>query len=84
LRVSPDRGATITLTAVRGPVSWSAADTSRHRGGQVTISPASGHLAAGQSVTVTIRATPRAYGHVVTVNPGNMIFIIWIGGNRLQ
>jgi RNA polymerase sigma factor (sigma-70 family) len=82
LRVSPDRGATITLTAVGGPVSWSAADTSRHQNGQVTISPASGHLSAGQSVTVTVRATWRAFGQVLTVYPGNTVFIIWIGGNR--
>jgi RNA polymerase sigma factor (sigma-70 family) len=82
LRVSLDRGATITLTAVGGPVAWTAANASRHPSGQVTISPGAGHLAAGQSVTVTIRATWRAYGQVVTVNPGNRFFIIWIGGDR--
>jgi hypothetical protein len=65
------------------PAAGGAA-TSRHHNGQVTISPASGHLAAGQSVTVTVRATWRAYGQVVTVNPGNRIFSIWIGGNRPQ
>jgi hypothetical protein len=82
LRVSLDRGATITLTAAGGPVSWSAADISRHASGQVTISPGSGRLASGHSVTVTIRATWRAFGQVVMVNPGNRFFIIWIGGNR--
>jgi hypothetical protein len=81
--VRPDRGATITLTAVGGPVSWTAADTSRRGSGQLTISPAAGDLAAGQSVTVAIRVTRHAYGHVVTINPGHTVFIIWIVGNRL-
>jgi RNA polymerase sigma factor (sigma-70 family) len=79
LGINPNRVATITLTAVGGPVSWSAAQTSGHTSGQLTISPASGDLAAGQSVTVTIRANPHANGQVVTVTPGDTTFVISIG-----
>jgi hypothetical protein len=82
LRVNPGRGATITLTAVGGTVSWSAADTSGNTNGGLTVSPASGDLAAGQRVTVTIRATGQASGQVVTVTPGNTTFVISIVGDR--
>ena len=84
LRVNPGRGATITLTAVGGPVSWTAADTSGGTNGELTISPASGDLAAGRSVTVTIRTTGQAHGLVVTVTPGNTTFVISAGGDRTR
>jgi hypothetical protein len=62
-------GKTITLTAHGGPVNWSISQSSLL--GSLTVSPSSGHLAAGASVTV--RITPAelvSLGTTLTVKPG--------------
>jgi RNA polymerase sigma factor (sigma-70 family) len=62
-------GKTITLTAHGGPVNWSISQSSLL--GSLTVSPSSGHLAAGASVTV--RITPAelvSLGTTLTVRPG--------------
>jgi len=83
LEVSPDGGtlhvfqhgsATITLTAVGGPVSWSIAVSGKGKG-TFSLSPSSGSLNAGQTATVTITATPPD-GETLTVSPGGVTFTI--------
>jgi RNA polymerase sigma factor (sigma-70 family) len=83
LQVSPDGGtlhvfqhgsATITLTAVGGPVSWSIAVSGQGKG-TFSLSPSSGSLNAGDSATVTITATPPD-GETLTVSPGGVTFTI--------
>jgi hypothetical protein len=83
LEVSPDGGtlhvfqhgsATITLTAVGGPVSWSIAVSGQGKG-TFSLSPSSGSLNAGQTATVTIIATPPD-GETLTVSPGGVTFAI--------
>jgi hypothetical protein len=62
-------GKTITLTGHGGPVNWSISQSSLL--GSLTVSPSSGHLAAGASVTV--RITPAelvSLGTTLTVKPG--------------
>jgi RNA polymerase sigma factor (sigma-70 family) len=60
--------ATFTLTADGGPVSFSITGPTG-----LSISPASGDLAAGQTVTVTVTAVgngPPAFVNELAVNPG--------------
>ena len=51
--LTPLLGGSLTLTASGGPVSWSISEPASLLG-KLTVSPASGTLAAGASVTVTI------------------------------
>jgi len=53
--LSPVLGATLTLTASGGPVSWSVTEPASLPG-QLAVTPPSGTLSAGSSVTVTITA----------------------------
>jgi len=79
-------GGTLTLTASFGSVDWSITESSGLIG-NVTVSPASGTLAAGQSATVTLTAGSPLAGLrmaepaggigacadcTLTVNPGNI------------
>jgi RNA polymerase sigma factor (sigma-70 family) len=65
----PLAGKTITLTAHGGPVNWSISQSSLL--GSLTVSPSSGHLAAGASATVRIApAELVSLGTTLTVKPG--------------
>jgi RNA polymerase sigma factor (sigma-70 family) len=68
----PDLGssATFTLTADGGPVSFTITGPTG-----VSVSPASGKLAAGKTVTVTVTAVgngPPKFTNTLTVNPGGL------------
>ena len=62
------------LTATGGPVTFSITDSLPV--GELSISPASGKLTAGQIVTVTLSAPatggPGKYQTPITVNPGSI------------
>ncbi|MGH3261761.1 MAG: hypothetical protein ACRDNS_07180 [Trebonia sp.] len=74
--LSPLLGGTLTLRANGGPVSWSISEPASLLG-ELTVTPQSGNLSAGASVTVTIsvsglasldtRLTVQPGGHAVTV-----------------
>jgi RNA polymerase sigma factor (sigma-70 family) len=77
--LSPVLGASITLTASGGPVTWSIAESSSLLG-RVTVSPSGGTLAAGQSVTVSVRvASLVSLDSQLTVNPGGITVRVVIG-----
>ena len=61
----------LTFSAVGGPVTYHAAQSG---GTKLTISPASGTIPAGKSVTVAITGagTTVAYSETITVTPGNL------------
>jgi len=66
----PGRSATLVLTAVNGPVTWSITPSSS-LGGDVTVVPSAGTLTAGASVTVTVSASdPTVASGELTVEPG--------------
>ena len=91
--VSALSGASLTLTASGGPVSWSITESSGLIG-QLSVAPASGRLQAGQSTTVSLgvsggllglaeRAVPGTAGGVcvgcqLTVNPGGIVVSVII------
>jgi RNA polymerase sigma factor (sigma-70 family) len=85
LNVSPSGGAllvppgdtTISLTAQGGPVTWSS--TVSGGLGTVQLSPSSGTIKAGATVSVTVSASGAASGRQVTINPGGTVFTIFIG-----
>jgi hypothetical protein len=77
--LSPVLGGSITLTASGGPVTWSITESSSLIG-RVTVSPSSGRLAAGQSVTVSVRAVSLvSVDSALTVNPGGITVRVVIG-----
>jgi RNA polymerase sigma factor (sigma-70 family) len=77
--LSTEKGGTLTLTASGGPVPWSIATPSSLIG-TLTVSPSSGTLAAGQSVTVTVSVTSLiAVDSRLTVNPGGISVTIVVG-----
>jgi RNA polymerase sigma factor (sigma-70 family) len=79
LVLSPLLGASLTLTASGGPVSWSISGPSSLLG-SITAAPASGTLAAGSSVTVTITSTALAsVDSQLTVEPGDHVVTVLIG-----
>ena len=69
--LSPLIGGSLTLTANGGPVSWSITEPASVLG-TLTVSPSSGTLNDGQSVTVTLTA-PRlgSLDTQLTVEPGD-------------
>ena len=70
---------TITLTAENGPVSWSISGPSSLLG-ELTVAPASGTLAAGQSTQVTITVTGLASLDAdLTVSPGSEQVTVLLG-----
>jgi RNA polymerase sigma factor (sigma-70 family) len=72
-------GGTLTLTASGGPVSWSISEPSSLLG-SLTVSPSSGTLAAGDSVTVHISVTGLAsLDTTLTVNPGGQAVAVLLG-----
>jgi RNA polymerase sigma factor (sigma-70 family) len=77
--LSTGKGGTLTLTASGGPVPWSIATPSSLIG-TLTVSPTSGTLAAGQSVTVTVSVTSLiAVDSRLSVNPGGISVTIVVG-----
>ncbi len=70
--------ATFTLTASGGPVTYSITDAA---GAYLTVSPASGTLAAGQTVTITVAANPNSppptFVNTLTVNPGGISVTVY-------
>ena len=79
LVLSPLLGASLTLTASGGPVSWSISEPGSLLG-SITASPASGTLAAGSSVTVTITSTSLAsVDSSLTVEPGDHVVTVLVG-----
>jgi hypothetical protein len=88
--VSALSGASLTLTASGGPVSWSVTESSGLIG-QLSVTPSSGRLLAGQRTTVSVnvtggllgRAVPRTGGGVcvdcqLTINPGGIVVSVVI------
>ncbi len=88
--VSALSGASLTLTASGGPVSWSVTESSGLIG-QLSVAPSSGRLLAGQSTTVSVNvsggllglADPRAgagvcVGCQLTINPGGIVVSVVI------
>jgi RNA polymerase sigma factor (sigma-70 family) len=70
---------TLTLTASGGPVSWSISEPSSLLG-SLTVSPSSGTLAAGDSVTATISVTGLAsLDTTLTINPGGQTVAVVLG-----
>ena len=72
-------GGTLTLTANGGPVTWSIPEPTSLLG-LLTVTPSSGTLAAGQSVTVHLSVSLlSALTTTLTVTPGNQIVNLLIG-----
>jgi RNA polymerase sigma factor (sigma-70 family) len=70
----PAGGATITLTAQDGAVRWWIVVSQGSCG--MSVSPSSGTLRKGGTVTVTITAGRPASGEQVTIEPGGTVFTI--------
>jgi RNA polymerase sigma factor (sigma-70 family) len=72
-------GGTLTLTANGGPVAWSISEPTSLLG-LLTVTPSSGTLAAGQSVTVHLSVSLlSALTTTLTVTPGDQIVNLLIG-----
>ena len=72
-------GGTLTLTANGGPVTWSIPEPTSLLG-LLTVTPSSGTLAAGQSVTVHLSVSLlTALTTTLTITPGNQIVNLLIG-----
>ena len=77
--LTPVLGSTLTLTAENGPVSWSISEPSSLLG-ELTVAPASGYLAANQSVQVTITVSGLASLDTrLTVSPGGQQVSVVLG-----
>ena len=88
--VSALSGASLTLTASGGPVSWSVTESSGLIG-QLSVAPSSGRLLAGRSTTVSVTVTGGLLGQAVaragggvcvgcqlTINPGGIVVTVVI------
>jgi DNA-directed RNA polymerase specialized sigma24 family protein len=68
---------TFTLTATGGPVSAYSITVGSSLVGHLSVSPASGSLAAGASVTITVTSTSLvALDGQLTVNPGGRVITV--------
>ncbi|MGD0560823.1 MAG: hypothetical protein ABSA93_38365, partial [Streptosporangiaceae bacterium] len=68
-----------TLTAAGGPVSWAISEPSTLLG-ELTASPSSGTLTAGESVTVTLTvAGLLSLDTEITVSPGDIPVTVLLG-----
>jgi hypothetical protein len=66
-----------TLTAKGGPVSAYSITAGSALAGRISVSPASGSLAAGASVTITVTSTSLvALDGKLTVNPGGLTITV--------
>jgi len=77
LLIGPN-GASITLHAVGGPVTWSVGQLGPLIG-SVSVSPSSGRLEEGQQVSVTVTASPLAAGDVLSVSPCGHTYVLVVG-----
>jgi hypothetical protein len=91
--LGPLLGATLTLTASGGPVTWSITESAGLIG-QLHVAPSAGRLLAGQSATVTLSVSSAAAGLIpqaafenaaavcvgcqLTVNPGGISVLVII------
>jgi len=69
--------ATFTLTASGGPVSYSITEPA---GSYLIVSPASGTVPDGQTVTITVQANPNEtppYVNTLTVSPGGISVTVY-------
>jgi hypothetical protein len=79
VRLSPLAGGTLTLTASGGPVSWSVSEPASLLG-KLVVTPVSGTLSAGSSVTVTITAVGLAsLDAQLTAQPGGQPVTVLLG-----
>jgi hypothetical protein len=66
-----------TLTAHGGPVSGFSVTVGSTLAGHITVSPSSGSLASGTSVTITVTSTSLvALDGQLTVNPGGQTITV--------
>jgi RNA polymerase sigma factor (sigma-70 family) len=76
--VSPWHGGSLTLTASDGPVAWSISEPA-WLSGKLNVTPMSGTLNAGDSVTVTITMTKHAsFDTELTVQPGDQTVTVQV------
>ena len=79
--LSVGSSATLTLTALNGPVSWSVTESQGLIGG-LTVSPSSGTLASGSSTTVTVSASNLlTVGGQLTVQPSGITVTVTLSLN---
>ena len=77
--LTPLLGGALTLTASGGPVAWSISEPSSLIG-ELTTSPSSGTLAAGQSVTVAVTVSGLAsIDTQLRVSPSNTSVTVLLG-----
>jgi hypothetical protein len=77
--LSPLLGGTLTLTASGGPVGWTITEPASLIG-ELTVSPASGVLSAGDSATVTVTVAGLVSVDArLTVNPGAQLVTVLLG-----
>lgn len=77
--LTPLLGSSITLTAENGPVNWSISEPSSLIG-ELTVSPASGNLGAGQTAIVTVTVSGLAsLDTQLTVSPGGQRIGVLLG-----
>ncbi|HEX4830047.1 MAG TPA: sigma-70 family RNA polymerase sigma factor [Trebonia sp.] len=76
--LTPLLGATLTITAHGGPVSWSISEPSSLIG-KLTLSATAGTLQAGQSATISIRTSLVSLVSSLTVYPGGTGVAVLIG-----
>jgi len=77
--LAPLLGGSLTLTASGGPVSWSIAEPASLLG-ELIVSPLSGTLSAGASVTVTITvAALVSLDTQLKVQPGGQAVTVVLG-----
>jgi RNA polymerase sigma factor (sigma-70 family) len=77
--LTPLLGGSLTLTASGGPVTWSISEPASLLG-ELTVSPMSGTLGAGGSVTVTITVSGLAsLDTQLTVAPGDQVVTVVLG-----
>jgi hypothetical protein len=69
--VNGTKTGTFTITASGGPVSDYSITAGSALAGKITVSPASGSLASGASVTITVTSTSLvALNGSLTIDPG--------------
>jgi hypothetical protein len=77
--LAPLIGGSLTLTASGGPVDWSVSVPATLLG-SVSVSPSSGTLSAGDSVTVAISVTGLlSLDTELTVQPGSQLVTVVLG-----
>jgi RNA polymerase sigma factor (sigma-70 family) len=79
LDLTPPGTGTITLTASGGPVTWSVSEPPGLEK-KVAVTPMSGTLAAGQTVTLSVTADGPGQPHVhLTFTPGGAVVTVVVG-----